>query len=641
MNHAQLLQQIELKVNSGIDMPKINAMVVKLSERPDVAQFVKVANDAYRAGSPIVDDWVYDNVVLKALTIADPGHLYLQQVEPEPEAVFGKTVELPERMLSTNKAYSHDEIKKWVLDVQASGKKFGLSDRDIWFRVTPKLDGYAAYDDGERIYTRGNGRQGTDITRVLERGMTVVSSQRGLRNGEIVVAKEWFQNELAEQYENSRNVIAAVIKEGELDEDIKLAIAAQAIVFQPFHALNGWLMLGDELLQKLEEVWELNSRTCPYDTDGLVIEAYNDDIKRDMGSTNHHHRWQIAFKKNSEFHDIEVTGLQWQTAKTGRITPVVLLKPTKVSGVTISKATGHHAGNVLKQGIDTGAIVKVCRSGQVIPYIESVVRKAPFVALPVACGSCGSPTKKEGDNLMCSNTTDCPAQIENTLEYFFKTIGTCDGFGPKVIEAICKQGYNTLSAIYQMDQRDFEDCGLGAGISSNLCEQLNRSEQIEIEDWRFLAAFSIPLVGRGGCEKLLSHHLINEVFSLTIDDVVQIDGFAETTAQSLIKSLARIKDEFDFLAPRFKLKSTKASLTEKSPITGKTIVFTGSMEKGSRGDMEKHAKSLGAKVSSSVSSKTDYLVCGANVGASKTEAAKKHGVRVLSEMDYLQLLELV
>ncbi|NOV31224.1 hypothetical protein DDY07_15955 [Methylomonas sp. ZR1] len=196
-----------------------------------------------------------------------------------------------------------------------------------------------------------------------------------------------------------------------------------------------------------------------------------------------------------------------------------------------------------------------------------------------------------------------------------------------------------MSGIYGMDHRDFEACGISAGIASNLCDALTNSERVQIEDWRFLAAFSIPNVGKGGCEKLLKHHRIEDVFGLTVDDIVQIDGFAEKTAKSLVNSLAKVKSQVTALMPRFNLKrTTGAASVGNSAISSKTIVFTGSMQRSKREDMEKQAKALGAKVGSSVSAKTDYLVVGANVGANKTQAAGKFGTTILTEDEYLALI---
>lgn len=174
-------------------------------------------------------------------------------------------------------------------------------------------------------------------------------------------------------------------------------------------------------------------------------------------------------------------------------------------------------------------------------------------------------------------------------------------------------------------------------------DQLERSRAEEIEDWRFLAAFSIHNVGKGGCERLLKHHRLADIFDLTIKDFIKIDGFAETTATLLHDALVRIQSDFDFLMSLgFNLSETPlvSEKTENtSPIAGKTIVFTGSMQHGKRDDMKKEAKTIyQAIVASSVTGKTDYLVCGDKVGKAKITAAESKGVTVISEEDYLKLL---
>ena len=612
-------------------------------DEQSLEQYLRDENDAYRSGTPMISDIEYDQCMTEAALLY-PKNEWFNQLMVEPDSIEGKTVTLPERMLSTNKAYTHKEIEKWADDVVNVGESLGQHASEILFKVTPKLDGYASYLDNHKLYTRGDGRNGTDISRAFSRGLqSVLKFDRAAQGpGEIVVNKQYFINHLSNYYENSRNIIASVIKEGELDDTIKEAIDDGMVVFYPFSELSAWIGNRGDLMLKLEELWELFN-DYDYDTDGLVIEATSKDIKSQMGSTNHHHKWQIAFKKNTEYHDIAVTGLIWQTSKNGRLTPVVQLEPTKVSGVTISKATGHHYGNVKAGMIDEGAVVRVCRSGLVIPYIESVINPAIQFHTPNVCPSCNSLTEVDGDNLICTNTETCPAQIEGRIEYFFKTLGNCDGFGPKVVEKICNYGSKTITSIYlSLCRLDFIDMGFGEKTIDNLTDELDASRKRPIEDWRFLASFSIHNVGKGGCEKLLQHHRLADVFNLSIAEIIDIDGFADITATSLVKSLAKIKTDFDLLMELgFNLIETPliTDSAKLTPISGLTIVFTGSMVHGKRDDMEKQAKSLGAKVSSSVSSKTDYLVCGNNVGDAKTKSAEKNGVKVLSEDQYLALLK--
>lgn len=597
---------------------------------PVLVTTLRAYNEAYRVGTPLVSDEYYDTLV-EELRARVPNHEFLQTVEPEPENTFGKTVQLPIRMLSTQKAYTNEQLQRWCDEVSRVAAMLGV---EPTLRVTPKLDGYAAYYDGERLYTRGDGYKGTDITHFADRAGLSVCGQ-----GEIVVDKEYFADELADEFENSRNVIAAAIKEGDLNPAIELGINMGFIEFVPFAILNDFKIQPHELAIKLDQLWRVLVEGSHCDTDGLVIEVVDEAIKEEMGATNHHHRWQIAYKRNTEYHDIKVTGLTWQTAKTGRITPVVELEPTRISGVTVSRATGHHAGNVISQGIDEGAIVRVCRSGQVIPYISEVIEEAPFglVAHPGECPSCGAATELIGDNLICPNTTGCVAQKAGMIEHFFKTIGNCDGFGPKVCEQLVENGVTSVPQIYDLRRTDLISFGFGEKTAGNLGTQLMQAANGGIEDWRFLAAFGIPNFGPASCEKLLRLTSIDSLFCLDAIDIASIEGFGDKTAQAVIKGLTDIKEDFNNLKLFFKLKRTPIGETATGKLAGKTVCFTGTMQRN-RKEMEAEAKKLGATVTSSVSKKTDYLVCGENVGAAKTSAAEKNGVRILSEAEYVELI---
>lgn len=599
---------------------------------PVLVTTLRAYNEAYRAGTPLVSDEYYDTLV-EELRQREPSHEFLQTVEPEPENTFGKTVQLPIRMLSTQKAYTNEQLQRWCDEVTRVAAMLGV---EPTLRVTPKLDGYAAYYDGERLYTRGDGYKGTDITHFADRAGLSVCGQ-----GEIVVDKEYFADELADEFENSRNVIAAAIKEGDLNPAIELGISMGFIEFVPFVLLNDAKVQPAELLHDLDSLWGALVEGSHCDTDGLVIEVVDEAIKEEMGATNHHHRWQIAYKRNTEYHDIKVTGLTWQTAKTGRITPVVELEPTRISGVTVSRATGHHAGNVISQGIDEGAIVRVCRSGQVIPYISEVIEEAPFglVAHPSECPSCGAATELIGDNLICPNTTGCVAQKAGMIEHFFKTIGNCDGFGPKVCEQLVSWGITSVSQIYGMTVTNYRECGFGEKTSHNLVDEINASTSREIEDWRFLAAFGIPNFGPASCEKLLQKYPIALLDELEPEHLQLVEGIGELTAKSFHKAFRQLDEEGSFweLLDQFKVKHTPIGETATGKLAGKTVCFTGTMQRN-RKEMEAEAKKLGATVASSVSKKTDYLVCGENVGAAKTSAAEKNGVRVLSEAEYVELI---
>ena len=607
----------------------------------ELIAFLQICNLLYRSGEPLISDYLYDSVFLAELQKRHPHHPYLETVEPEP-ALAGKTVILPARMLSTDKTYSADGIAKWLARIEKAAEEINIEFSSLIFRATPKLDGYAAYDDGDMLYTRGDGRKGTDISRVFERGLMVGGNgQRGQGAGEIVVSQVYFNEHLAEYFENARNFQASIIKEKELDRHALAAIENKAAVFFPFAQLPDWRGSASEILADFTGIVETTRALVDYDVDGVVFEVINDALRQHMGATRHHHRWQIAYKSNVETAIVKVLQVIPQTSRSGRVNPVAELEPTKLSGAVISRATAHHYGMVREQGIGPGTVIELTRSGLVIPKIERVITpQSPEI--PETCPSCGSQLMWDSDYLYCLNASHCPAQIENTIEHFFRTLANVDGFGQKTIEKLYTSGIDSVFAVYQLDLEQLQGMGFGEKTAQNLLDQLLRSRTEAIEDWRFLGAFGIYRMGLGNCERLLQHYRLADIFKLTLDDIIAIEGFAEKTAAAVVGCLEQIEADFRRIYQLgFNLIPTPLVSEQQqqiSPIAGKIIVFTGTMQHGKRDDMQKQAKRLGAKVASSVTGKTDFLVTGSEVGASKITAAKERGVRVITEDEYLAML---
>ncbi len=605
-----------------------------------LVEFLEIANVLYRGGFQIIPDAEYDFTFLTELRMRHPHHPFLDKVESE-AAFIGKTVELPVRMLSTEKAYTKKAIEQWGARIRKAALKVNQSFDALELRVTPKLDGFAAYDDGTHLYTRGDGRRGTDITRVFDRGLSVAhDGKRGLGAGEIVVNRRYFDEYLQDDFENPRNFQTSVIKEKELDQNAVKAIQDKASVFFPFALLPAWVGTWQLLLDDFDAIISNTRSSVEYDVDGVIIEITDNELKNEMGATRHHHSWQIAYKENMEAAHVKVIEVLPQTSRSGRVNPVARVEPTRLSGALVQRATAHHYKMVLDKGIGPGAVIELTRSGEVIPKIGAVI--TPVVAeLPKECPSCGSEVVWDGDYLYCPNTIGCPSQIANTLEHFFKMLRHVDLFGAASIEKMYANGIRSVDQIYKLTGNDFENMGFGPKQSENLVEQLNRSRAEKIEDWRFLSAFGVFRLGPGNCEKLLSNFLLQDIFNLNEEQIVAVEGFAKKTATIAINGLKSIKPLFDELySLGFNLECTplvEQSDKPHSPIAGKQIVFTGSMTHGSRDDMEKEAKSLGAKVGKAVTGKTDILVTGENVGASKMNDAKAKGVQILTEEEYLNL----
>jgi DNA ligase (NAD+) len=598
---------------------------------------LKKYNEAYRSGKPLVSDHEYDSLVEK-LKKLDPDNSFLQFVEPE-KFSGKKEIRHPVPMLSTEKAYTEVELERFISRVKKEADDIGI--KEIAFKVTAKLDGLAGRDDGKVFATRGNGEVGYEISSAFKKGVIPVGG-RGLGIGEIVIVKSYFDEHLSDQFEHPRNMVVGIISSDTLNEFAQKALEDKMVVFVPYAMLPAWEGCGDELLKNtVEIISDLISR-ADYPTDGVVAETTDDDVKKYMGATAHHYRWQVAIKKKGETALTVVEGISWQVGRTGNITPVLEIRPTHLSGATIRRVTAHHAGLIQKKHIGIGSEIEIVRSGEVIPKLEKVVRKSERFSIPKECPACGSILEWNKDFLKCNNPF-CKAQIEQGISHWFKTLGNADWFGIKTIQKLVNSGYDSLEKIYAMTFQDFIDIGFGPVQSKNLAEAIDISKSKSVEDWRFLAAFGISDLGSGDSRKLLSHIKFEDLMNAKAEDIEKIHGFGSITSRSIVDGIDRIKDTINhMLSLVFNLERTILANDTKlseSIFFGKRIVFTGKMKRGTREEMQAAARKLGAKVQSAVSGNTEYLVCGENSGKNKISKAKKSGALIISESEYFDMLE--
>ncbi len=621
----------------------ISSKIILVSDLSDddLLEYCMIANDRYRIGNPIITDKDYDFIFISELTKRIPNHPFLKKVETENEGFSEEKIKLPEKMLSTDKAYSWDEVEKWLERITKFSDEINFHLGAVLIKGTAKLDGFAGYDDGKKLYTRGDGNKGSDISRVFNRGLGILNdSERGQGPGEIVVKRSYFESHLSSHFEYPRNFQASLIKEKELDHFAKDAINAKAALFVPFKQLPYWKGSINDFKKNFSEVVYQLEQGVDFDIDGVVFEIVNPDLKIHMGSNRKFHRWQIAYKENKEKAQVKVISITPQVGRTGKITPVAELEPTQLSGATIYRATGHHFGLVKEQGLGAGSIVELTRSGIVIPKINKVLKKVE-VDIPFNCPSCDSILIWDSDFLICPNGNSCQDQIVGKMIYFFKILANNDGFGQATIQKLYEHNIHQVSDIYQLKTDQLIAMGFGEKTSKNLIDQLNRSRQESIEDWRFLAAFGVQRLGMGNCENLLKNYPIEEIFELKTEEIADIDGFAELTAEQIFEGLISISEQFQILMKDgFDLEKTPL-LNElnfiNSPFQNKKIAFTGAMSHP-RSEHEKKAKMYGITVSKTVSSKTDFLIIGENVGQSKINNAKKHNIEIMTESEYLKKL---
>ncbi len=593
-------------------------------------------NAAYRRGTPLVGDTVYDNLVARLTELA-PDHPFLQTVEPE---VFeGKRqVRHPVPMLSTEKAYTLKQLERFCQRVLKEAAAAGVA--EPLFRVTPKLDGLAGRDDGSLFATRGNGEVGYEISNAFGKGVVAVGG-RGQGIGEIVAVKSYFEEHLAEYFVHPRNMVVGIISSDVLNQNAVKALQDGMVRFVPYNQLPHWQGSSQRLLAHIDTIKEELLGNLDYPNDGLVAEVVEAAVREYMGATAHHYRWQIAIKEKGDTSATTVKEVHWQVGRTGNVTPVLNIEPVTLSGATIRRVTAHHAGMVKSLGIGPGAVIEIIRSGEVIPKLEAVHRKAQSITLPQACPVCHGGLSWVNDFLKCGNPT-CSAQIEQRISHWFKTLGTADWFGIKTIRKLVNGGYDSLEKIYAVDEAAFNALGFGPVQSANLAQALTQSLTRSVEDWRFLAAFGIPDLGKGDSRKILNHVRIEDLPATSAADIEKISGFGEKTSQSIQDGIARIRSTFDhMLKLQFNLSRTPThseAASINSPIAGKKVVFSGKMQQGNRDEMQAAARKLGATVQSAVSGSTDYLVYGEKVGAGKLTKAEKLGVTVLSESEYFEMM---
>ncbi len=593
-------------------------------------------NRAYREGKPLVSDAEYDRLV-EQLRAIDPQHPFLQSVEPE-KFTGRREIRHPTPMLSLEKAYTDQQLSRFLTRMAKEAGQLGIT--DLTYKVTPKLDGLAARDSGGIFASRGNGITGFEISDAFEKGVRAVGG-RGKGLGEIAAVKSYFDEHLVDRFEHPRNMVVGIVSSDILNEHARRALQDGQIHFVPYSCLPAWQGPGDDLLREIDAiVQDLHAKT-DYPVDGVVIEVINEDLRNRLGATNHHYRWQIAVKRKGASAETIVQGIQWQVGRTGNVTPVMRVAPVSLSGATIRRVTAHHAGMVDRLRIGPGARIEIIRSGEVIPKLERVIEAVNAPILPERCPSCGQALAWRGDFLRCGNP-HCPAQTEQRLMHWFRTMGNADWFGIKTIQKLVSGGYDTLEKIFGMRAEDFSALGFGPVQSHNLFEALQISRSKQVADWRFLAALGIEDLGLGDSRRLLQHITLESLISIQAETIAAIHGFGSITSQRIADGIAQLSETLQFLLRLgFNIERTPLSSDEmhsQSPITGLNIVFTGKMNQGSRESMQIQARRLGAKVQTSVNRATDMLVCGEKVGQVKMENAARLGVKVVSEDEYNALI---
>jgi DNA ligase (NAD+) len=441
----------------------------------------------------------------------------------------------------------------------------------------------------------------------------------------------------------------------------------------------------EEVLAFYREIGEKRA-SLGYDIDGVVYKIDRLDWQSRLGFVSRNPRWAIAHKFAAEQATTVLNDIEIQVGRTGALTPVARLAPVTVGGVVVSNATLHNEdyikaigndGNPIRDGVDIriGDTVIVQRAGDVIPQIVSVVldkrpKDAKPYKFPQKCPSCGSPAVRgldpdsdEPDAVRrCTNTYACPAQAVERLKHFVsRNAFDIDGLGDKQIQEFYDDGIVMSAAdIFTLQKRDAraqkklkDREGYGEVSIRNLFAAIDARRKIELH--RLIYALGIRRVGEGNAKLLARHYGTLDAFvdamraaakgqseegntSEAYEDLNGIEGVGEVVADAVVEffaELRNVKAFEDLLAEIEVLPAEQAA--KDSPVSGQTVVFTGALEKMTRDEAKAMAERLGAKVSGSVSKKTDLVVAGPGAG-SKLKDAEKHGVKVLSEDDWFKLI---
>ena len=285
----------------------------KLWKTSKLVSFLEEASVAYRNGSPIIDDDTYDHIYLAELRRREPEHSFLNKIEEEPDFGTGR-LKHSEAMLSIEKSYSVEETQKWVNRVLKEANKQAIDKDGIRVIATAKLDGLAAqYREDGLLATRGDGTHGNDITSCFDKG--VVNVGEGIPGvGELVMTTDYFEKNLKQLgYAHPRNICVGVVNSDEVNEDFIEALKDGAVRFVPYSTMDRWEGSFDELIDNHEQIQQQVLESCQYPTDGVVVEITHGLLKTELGSTSHHHRWQIALKQRSQTKQTTIMDIAWQT----------------------------------------------------------------------------------------------------------------------------------------------------------------------------------------------------------------------------------------------------------------------------------------------------------------------------------------
>jgi DNA ligase (NAD+) len=644
----------------------------------------------YVLDSPEIPDAEYDRLFQELLELEKQFPELVtpdspsQRVGAPPLEEF-ETVAHTIPMLSLDNAFSTEEIRDFD---ERCRRLLGVSG-PLEYVAEPKLDGLAielVYENG--IFTvgstRGDGFTGENVTQNLRTIKSIPlrlitrelpAPERLEVRGEVIMEVEAFRRLNREReargeslFANPRNAAAGSVRQ--LDPSVTASRPLDMYCYgygqilgptfathlEVLEAFRKWGLKVNpyvQLCRGVEEVEAYHRRMAemreklPYEIDGIVVKVNRLDYQQRLGQKTRSPRWAIAWKFEARQEITQVVDIVAQVGRTGALTPVAILKPVRVAGVVVSRATLHNQDEVDRLGVRIGDWVVVQRAGDVIPEIVSVVtsrrtgEEKPY-RLPDRCPVCGAKVVRlEGEVAHRCTNASCPAQLKERIKHFAsKRAMDIDGLGEKLIDQLVDKGLvKDVADLYYLKKEDLVKLErMGEKSAQNIIDAIEASKERPPD--RILFALGIRHVGEHMARVLMNHFGSFEALKrASYEDLITVPEVGPTVAESVLSFFQQPENLalLDRLAKAgVRLERAAPVAAGPRPLEGKTFVFTGALASMSREEAEELVQRLGGRAASSVSRKTDYVVVGANPG-SKAERARELGVPMISEEEFLRM----
>ena len=654
-----------------------------------LAAWLRVQDHRYYVlGKPAVSDATYDRVY-RALAALEEAHPALIT----PDSPTQRVAEVPRDslptlphaapMLSLDSTQDEAEVRRFDERVRK------LADGEVQYLLEPKLDGLSlelVYEEGVfvRAVTRGNGREGEGVT---ENVRTMRSVPLRLRDdirpiptflsirGEAIMplsAFEALNQRLVEQgnepFANPRNAAAGALRQ--LDARITAGRPLETLAFdilrvdgvefrsdlERVEALRAWGLKVPERIVRVESLegvlayhreYGSDRDGLDYEIDGIVIKVDDLESREDMGMTSRHPRWALAYKFEPRKEVTRIERIALQVGRTGVLTPVALLLPVEVGGVTVSRATLHNREELERKDIREGDLVRVQRAGDVIPQVVERIeepgreRREPF-EMPTACPACGTPLERSGPFTRCPNSFGCPAQLKAALVHFGgREALDIEGLGKETAALFVEQGLvGELQDLFDLTADQLRELpGFAEKSATNLEEAIRKRRRTELR--RFVFGLGIPEVGVAVARDLALHFgSFEAILDAGREELEGVHGIGPRMSEAIRDFLDDPRRRESILALRWRMEELEVPagpVASEGVLLGKSVVFTGTLPTLSRGEARERAEGAGARVVGSVSKATDLVVAGEEAG-SKLEKAQALGVPVVDEAAFLALL---